>query len=166
MLGAFALSLTRLGRRVTQQLVLPGRQRPGNLLSSLFLLFTGMAEQTIAFRRAVIRIPWAFALKLPARDKLDAAWTFSKKWLRLGIVAAAWILFILSSFESSGQVESSASAPAATATTVVTPVSEVVIIDEAVPVKPVFLSDESAFPRIQHQGTAIRRWLLLCTLRI
>jgi len=163
-LGAFALSLTRLGRRVTQQLVLPGRQRPGNLLSSLFLLFTGLAEQTIVFRRAVIRIPWAFALKLPARDRLDAVWAFSKKWLRLGLVAAAWILF---SFEASGQVESSADALAAsTATTVARPVSEVVIMDDAVPAGRVFLSDEYSFPRIQHQGISIRRWLLLRTLRI
>jgi len=55
-----------------QQLIFPGRQRPGNLLSSLFLLFTGLAEDSIAFRRALIRIPLVPDIKLPARERFHS----------------------------------------------------------------------------------------------
>jgi hypothetical protein len=167
-LGAFALNLTRLGRRVTCQLVLPGRQRPGNLLSSLFLLFTGLAEDVIAFRRALIRIPLVLDLKLPARDRLDRAWTYSKRWLRLGVIAAAWILFILSSLECSGP-EASVAPDRNTAVTVAKKADAVVrvaTIGQTQLSLPAITGDETFFPVTPRQGAPIRRWLRLCTLRI
>lgn len=168
MLGAFALNLTRLGRRVAQQVVLPGRQRPGNLLSSLFLLFTGLAEDAIAFRRALIRVPLALDIKLPARDRLDAAWGHSKRYLRLGVIAAAWILFILSSLEWSRPA--TAIAPNQTATTTAAKKADTIIVvaasDAPQVLRATITGDEPLFFLSPQQGAPIRRWLRLCTIRI
>jgi len=171
-LGAFALNLTRLGRRVTQQLVLPGRRRPGNLLSSLFLLFIGLAEDAIALRRALIRIPLALDVRLPARERLDAAWIYSKRYLRLGVVAAAWILFILSSLEwSRAGAAPAPDQPATTAATAtaVTKADAIVVIaaSDAPQLSPAIIAgDEPVFRAIPQQYAPMRRWLRFCSIRI
>jgi hypothetical protein len=84
-----------LACRVARQVVLPTRTRKGNLLSSLFVLFTGLVEQVISSAKTIAGMHREF--HIPAR--LDTAWAFSRKWLRRGMLAAAWGLFILSSLE-------------------------------------------------------------------
>src|SRR5579859_4819664 len=103
--NALVLELGRLGLCVVRQLIPPGRRRPGNLLSSLFLLFTGVAEQAICFRQAVVRIPCNFSdrfTQFMQRGRVTAAWAYSKRALRFGTLFAAWALFILSSLEWKG----------------------------------------------------------------
>ena len=96
--ATFITGLLTLVWRVVRSLVLPTLTRKGNLLSSLYVLFTSIIEQVISFGEAVARVPRTF--ELPAR--LDKAWLFSRKYLRQGMLVAAWALFILSSFEWSG----------------------------------------------------------------
>jgi hypothetical protein len=88
-------ALITLGYRIIRQVTLPTKSRKGNLLSSLFLLFTGLTEQIISSAEAIARMPRTF--HTPA--KLDMAWTFSRKYLGRGLLIAAWALFILSSLE-------------------------------------------------------------------
>ncbi|MBS1603634.1 MAG: hypothetical protein JST42_13270 [Bacteroidetes bacterium] len=167
-LGAFAVDLARLGRRVARQLILPGRRGSGNLLSSLFLLFTGLAEDAIVFRRALIRMPLASDIRLPVRDRLDRAWAYSKRWLRLGVIAAAWVLFILSSLEWSGPEAPAVSDQPATAAMAKN--ADTVVIAAAVDARalslPVDTAEEPVLPVTPRQGAPLRRWLRLCTLRI
>jgi hypothetical protein len=88
---------------------LPTLTRKGNLLSSLFLLFTGLTEQVISFAEAVVRVPRTF--QIPAR--FNNAWAFSRKYLRQAMLIATWALFILSSLEWTSSL------PSATETTTV-----------------------------------------------
>jgi len=101
-------ALVTLGYRVIRQVTLPTKSRKGNLLSSLFLLFTGLTEQIISSAEAIARMPRTF--HTPA--KLDIAWTFSRKYLRRGLLIAAWALFILSSLEWTNAQGTSAAPPA------------------------------------------------------
>lgn len=107
-LVTLARSLLMLGRRVIRQLVLPSRGRKGNLLSSLFVLFTGLSEQFIGFAQTIARIPGSF--RIPAI--LDPAWAFSRRHLRRGMVVAVWALFILSSLEWTGRQQTNPAPPA------------------------------------------------------
>jgi len=88
-------ALLTLGYRVVRQVILPTLTRKGNLLSSLFVLFTGLIEQVINFAEIIARIPRTFEMP----PKYEAAWSFSRNYLRKGMLIAAWTLFILSSFE-------------------------------------------------------------------
>lgn len=94
----FITDLLTLVWRVVRTLALPTLTRKGNLLSSLYVLFTSVIEQVISFGEAVARVPRNF--ELPAR--LVHACGFSRKYLRQGMLIAAWALFILSSLEWSG----------------------------------------------------------------
>jgi len=166
-LSAFALGLAGLGRRVMRQMVLPGRRGSGNLLSSLFLLFTGLAEDSIALRRALIRIPLVSDVKLPACDRLDRAWTYSKRWLRLAVIAAAWILFILSSLEWSGPEASAASDRAAAVSVAKKADVAVVEVIQRTQLSQPAITGEAPFVDVApRQGAPLRRWLRHCTLRI
>lgn len=53
-------ALLTLGWRVVKQAVLPSRTRKGNLLYSVFLLFTGLTEVVITFAEG-------YSFRLPAR---------------------------------------------------------------------------------------------------
>lgn len=96
------VALLTLGWRVVKQAVLPSLKRKGNLLYSVFLLFTGLTELVINFAEDC-------SFRVPAR--LDDAWTVSRKYLRRGMLIATWALFILSSLEWSPRAASARPAP-------------------------------------------------------
>lgn len=91
---AFALDLFILAYGTLRQLILPTRYRKGNLLSSLFHLFTDLSERLIALKQELTRF----------------SWNYGKKYLRLGMLVLTWALFILSSFEWIGSGQKSAAA--------------------------------------------------------
>lgn len=157
-------ALITLGYRIIRQVTLPTKSRKGNLLSSLFLLFTGLTEQIISSAEAIARMPRTF--HTPA--KLDIAWTFSRKYLRRGLLIAAWALFILSSLEWTNARATSAASPA-------TEQQENIsgqITKRQVNVSIVEETMQTTFPHcsaILAQASpppSISRWLLLRTLRI
>ena len=100
---ALVLNVTNLCWRVARQIAFPGRKKSGNLLTSVFVLFDGLIGQLMGCRRAMLGIPLAFTLKIPAREKVDRLWIFSKVWIRRGMLLAGWALFILSSLEWGGR---------------------------------------------------------------
>lgn len=167
--------LLRLGWRVVGQVMLPTLSRKGNLLWSLFLLVTGLLERVIGFAEAVARVPRTVELsRLLGSNRLVAlrltqAWAYSRRYLRQGMLIAAWALFILSSFEWT-----SAPFPGAEATTVeqraVPPSSRScyrpVIADGRK--EPVLASAEGlpVLPAGYPPPRPAPRWLLLRTLRI
>lgn len=70
---------------VTRKIVLPGKKRKGNLLSSIFLLYVGTLESLYKFEHQSFRM--SAILK--------------KKYVRTGLMLIAGLLLILSSFEKS-----------------------------------------------------------------
>ncbi|HEV2481252.1 MAG TPA: hypothetical protein VGS79_16380 [Puia sp.] len=162
-----------LGWRIVRQLILPTLTRKGNLLSSLFMLFTGLIEQVIAFAEAVARVPRTF--ELPAR--FGNAWAFSRKYLRQGMLIAAWALFILSSLEwTSSRPAVTEQAAAQRTVQEKTTVEQTASLGAATSQshKAAFAKDPDvpvARPLAEHLSippppSSSRRWLLLCTLRI
>jgi hypothetical protein len=158
-----------LGRRVINQVVLPNRKRKGNLLSSLFHLFTGLTEQVISFGNAVVCIPRAAGKPFMGQAALGKAWTFSRRYLRQGMLIAAWALFILSSLEwvgpnnfsrepaASEQQDGLAAQPAQR--------QDIAIREESrTPVAAI--TYRYTLPLSSHPpASSIHRWLLLCTIR-
>lgn len=152
-------ALLTLGWRVVKQAVLPSRTRKGNLLYSVFLLFTGLTEVVITFAEG-------YSFRLPAR--LDDSWTVSRKYLRRGMLIATWALFILSSLEWSPRA-----APERP-----TPERQVVAVERTAPRKiteapfivsndvPVAAALNAAVPTPVSPAASRPRWLLLRTLRI
>jgi hypothetical protein len=98
------IDLVLLGCEVMKQVILPNRKRKGNLLSSLFLLFAGLTDCLITFRQNMTTL-WTSA-KLTAAPWVTTSWIYGKKYIRQGMIIATWVLFILSSFEWSGPVQS------------------------------------------------------------
>jgi len=159
--------LLTLGMRVIRQLILPTLTRKGNLLSSLFVLFTGLIEQVISFGEAVDRVPGTF--ELPAR--LDKAWMFGRKYLRQGMLIAAWALFILSSLEWGGGQRVVPEQAAAQQTTTVelavsaqTNQSQKAVADYEQGMAPVARPARNLW--LSPPPCSTPRWLLLCNLRI
>lgn len=158
-------ALVTLGYRIIRQVTLPTKSRKGNLLSSLFLLFTGLTEQIISSAEAIARMPRTF--RTPA--KLDIAWTFSQKYLRRGLLIAAWALFILSSLEWTNARTALEGSPA-------TEQQENIsgqVIKRQVNVSIVEGTMQTTFPhcstilaQTSPPPSSISRWLLLRTLRI
>ena len=184
-----ALNLLGLCYRVVRQLVLPGRRRSGNLLSSLFLLFAGLTEQLINCRQALLRLPWTYTGRIPARSTLIAAWLYSKRYIRLGMLIATWALFILASLEWSGPEQppvAPANAQSATIAGRESRSEPAVVSTRAVPTRavptravsprltkeypsPVATEETACRPAYTialSQPVAAKRWLLLRTLRI
>jgi len=116
----------------------------------------------------VIRIPWTVDIKLPARDRLSASWSFSKRWLRVAVIAAAWILFILSSLEWCGPGPGADADPPATAaeTKIARSVAGFATVAEPEPSPANLTTEEPASRATPRRGTPKRRWLLLGTIRI
>jgi hypothetical protein len=166
-------ALLTLGYRVVRQVILPTLTRKGNLLSSLFVLFTGLIEQVIGFAEAVARVPRTF--ELPAR--FENVWAFSRKYLRQGMLIAAWALFILSSLEwTSTQPavteQTAARQPTQDQTNVEFAASPLIAINEvqkAVPAKDPDVPDArvpAVHLSIPSPPCSTPRWLLLCNIRI
>lgn len=148
------INLVNLLRRVARQIVLPGRKKTGNLLTSVFLLFDGLVEQVLHCRRAVIG-----TTKIPA-------WALGKVWLRRGMLVVAWGLFILTSFEwGGGQTRESI---------VESPVQTISVAAASESCAPVTAGDLPQYPVVAQTGfdrpptvnPRTKRWLLLRTLRI
>ena len=72
----FALSIIK-------QIVLPNKRRKGNVLSSLFIFFTGTIERLIPFEHGVFKMAAIFKLK----------------YFRQAVIITGALLFLLSSFE-------------------------------------------------------------------
>lgn len=156
-------ALVTLGYRVVRQVILPTLTRKGNLLSSLFVLFTDLTELVIGFAETVARVPRTF--EIPA--KLDCVWAFSRKYLRQGMLIAAWALFILSS------VEWTCARPSATEQTTVeqTTNASARISQRVVPAKDddpdmAFAPQPMGQLLINPPPASNRLWLLLCDIRI
>lgn len=78
-----AIDILLLLYKILRQIVLPGRRRKGNLLSSLFLFFIELAKRVIHFKHSITVSPWSYG----------------RKYIQQGMLIATWLLFILSSFE-------------------------------------------------------------------
>jgi len=153
--------------RVGRQLVAPGFGRKGNLLSSLFLLFTGLTEQVIGLaRELVLRAPQGVCGDFSGKEWVGKSWGFSRKYLRYAMLVAAWVLFILSSWEWA--VPGGPAAPEATRIETVCRVDRVE--NRAIGGLEEVAGDEVrlASPVLAWDGPAIggRRWLRLRVLRI
>jgi hypothetical protein len=174
LLVTLVTDLLRLCWRVFPQVILPTLRRKGNLLSSLFLLFTGLIERVIGFAEEVVRVPREF--QLPARlvpnpvvrVRVEKVLVWGRGYLRQGMLIAAWALFILSSFEwtsatspgsESVNVEQTAGRPAA-----IVQYKRVIAASE----KPVvfFLNHQPVLCPGPPPPQATQRWLLLRTLRV
>jgi hypothetical protein len=70
-----------------RQLILPGKGKKGNLLSSLFIFFTGLIERLGSFEYGIFRM--ANVLK--------------QKYVKQSLLIVATLLFLLSSFEWTGE---------------------------------------------------------------
>jgi hypothetical protein len=159
-----ATSLLTLGYRVVRQVILPTLTRKGNLLSSLFVLFTEIIEQVISFAEAVARVPRAFAL--PAT--LDRTWAYSRNYLRQGMLIATWSLFILSSVEwSSNQpiVTEQTTVVAAAHPTAGVSRSQLIFLKSGAPA-PAIAPRLLVYPPVNPPLLSTPRWLLLCTVRV
>ena len=158
-LWTLVLNLVQLIWQVGRQIVLPGRKKTGNLLTSLFQLFAGLVEQLIGCRREVKCVPVDLTIKIPE-------WRLCKGWVRRGVLIAAWALFILASFEyGGGQTrESSVDHPAETA--FIAAAARETMLPESD--RPAFYPavPEEVFERPLSVKPPIERWLLLRTLRI
>jgi len=97
-----AVGLGTLSLCVIRQVILPTRRRKGNLLSSLFVFFTSVVEQLIGFGEAAGRMLPTTRQPFAGREILFKTWVFSQKQLRLVVLIATWILFVLSFFEGAG----------------------------------------------------------------
>jgi hypothetical protein len=89
------LDISVFGYGVLKQLILPNRTRKGNIVSTVFLLFIGLTERVISFKRKVTGAPWQYG----------------KRYIRIGMLIATWLLFVLSLFEWSGTSFSASKIP-------------------------------------------------------
>ena len=151
---ALAINLVKLGYEVIRKLSLPSRKQSGNLLSSLFHLFAGLTEQLIGFRHSLLQTQKSIPWKFPA-----------KKQIRQFALILAWLLFILSSFESTQAANTIPTPPATEQTSRQTTTSnEKPFFDATTPV-PESVSTTST-PLSSPSPPPQARWLLLCTLRL
>lgn len=80
------IDILLFGYKTTRQIILPGRRKKGNLLSSLFIFFVGIIERIGNFEHGVFRM--AHLLK--------------QKYIKHSLLIVAGLLFLLSSIEWSG----------------------------------------------------------------
>lgn len=158
-------ALLTLGYRVVRQVILPTLTRKGNLLSSLFVLFTGLIEQVINFAEIIARMPRTFEIP----PKAEAAWTFGRKYLRQGMLIAVWALFILSSLEWTstqpcGTVQITVEQTVGATARVERNQKVFAIKDHGQDVA--IVPGLTVRPLIYPPPLSTSRWLLLCALRI
>lgn len=77
------VSILLTGNRVIRNMVLPGRNRKGNVLGSLFLFFIEMAQKIVAFEQ----------------DILHSSWLAKNRFAKQGLIIATAFLFLVSSVE-------------------------------------------------------------------
>lgn len=66
-----------------KKIVLPGRNRKGNVLGSLFLFFITIAEKLIVFEQNI----------------LNSSWLIKNRFVKQGLIIASAFLFLISSVE-------------------------------------------------------------------
>lgn len=69
--------------QVVRKLMLPARNRKGNVLSSLLTYFVGLLERAVSFEKSVLQRPVVF----------------THKYMKQGLIIAVGFLFLLSSLE-------------------------------------------------------------------
>lgn len=145
------IDLLVMGYVIGRKVVLPNRRRKGNLLYSIFLLFTTLTERSIAFKQALTKTPLRFG----------------KKYIRLAVLFVTWGLCVLASLEWSGTpATTSDHAPmvaTSVASTQMAAVQAPVIQADTVVL---FGRDESAFGCKTDRRIAFLHWLRFCALRI
>jgi hypothetical protein len=144
---------------VVRRVILPTRNRKGNLLSSLLTFFIGLLERVVSFEKSVLQRPVVF----------------THKYVKQGLIIAVGFLFLLSSFEwtigpsadaaASGSPEVVACAPVIVAARVVTP--QRLCFSAAVPMG-IAAATHSYTPSLNLTGPPImgRRWLRFGVFRI
>lgn len=95
----FIAALLQSCFRVVRQVVLPSRRKKGNLISSLLLLFVDVTEHITGCRQLLLTHPVLPKRKIPAQQRLEDFWSYSKKRLRQITFIVSWLLFILSLLE-------------------------------------------------------------------
>jgi hypothetical protein len=96
------LGLGTLFLHVARRASLPTRRRKGNLLSSLFIFFTGVIEQLIGFGESVIHSLPSLGTSFTQDETLKKSCAFTQRTLRRVALVATWVLFVLSFSEGSG----------------------------------------------------------------
>lgn len=81
--------LAALMKALFKGIVLPGRRRNGNLLTSILILFLDLTTLLIQF-------PWDFSLKFIKRWKYYNRFNY---WFRRGLLITGCFLFLISSIE-------------------------------------------------------------------
>jgi hypothetical protein len=81
------IDILRFGYDTAKQVILPRKRKRGNLLSSLFIFFVGIVERLDNFEHGV------FHMTILLR----------RKYIKQGLLVLAGLLFILSSFEWTGE---------------------------------------------------------------
>jgi hypothetical protein len=69
--------------QVVRRVLLPTRNRKGNVLSSLLTFFVGLLERIVSFEKSILQRPVVF----------------THKYVKQGLIIAVGFLFLLSSFE-------------------------------------------------------------------
>lgn len=77
------VSILLTGYQVIRKMILPGRNRKGNVLGSLLLFFIEMAQKIIAFEQ----------------DILHSSWLAKNRFAKQGLIIATAFLFLVSSVE-------------------------------------------------------------------
>lgn len=85
LIGALILliNIVLMGYQMIRQIVLPGRNRKGNVLSSLFLFFVDLAEKVFAFEQNI----------------LHSSWLLKNRFAKQALIIATGFLFLVSSVE-------------------------------------------------------------------
>lgn len=85
----FIKAIWLLARRVTNQVILPNRNRKGNILSSILLLFVSLTD-------LVANFSWGISIDFITRWK---HYEYLRCLLKKSVLIAGCFLFLLSSFE-------------------------------------------------------------------
>ncbi len=83
----FTIDILVFAFNVWKQVILPGKRKKGNVLSSLFIFFTGILERIGSFEYGIFQM--ANVLK--------------QKYIKQSLLLIAALLFLLSSFEWTGE---------------------------------------------------------------
>lgn len=93
---ALLVGITQLCCKVVRKCVIPKRNRTGNILSSFFLLFSGLLELLIVFRQATLAQFNNSNNDISFHKNIVKIWQLGKRGLKYGVFFLAWLLFVLS----------------------------------------------------------------------
>jgi hypothetical protein len=154
---SFILQLLLLFYTTGKQLVLPGKNKKGNLFSSFFTLFSGLAEKLLALEK----------------DIFGRSWLLRLRYVKTGLVLIAYLFFVLTAFEWQGAryspltqtpVCTEESFTACSETNVSTSVSHPLQVKSKT-CKPA-LHNSTPLVGCLFSGPLTRRYIRYCTMRI